>query len=168
MNIRHRAASHRALTLGALALALIPALALSQAAKPISTDGTDPKTWDPKSDGPIAAPGNHKVVYEDDNIRIMSVTVAPGASEPYHAHLKCAVLVFDQPTRIVNRAKGGKVLPDAEVWGAIPWQGANAPKAIPFVWLQPPEAAHSISNTDTRPLHLTRIEMKKGCDAPPK
>ncbi|HUO22466.1 MAG TPA: hypothetical protein VMU59_08115 [Caulobacteraceae bacterium] len=154
----------RAVAGAALAVALGAA---AQAAPPISTDGTDPKTWDPKTDGPIAAPANHKVVFESDTIRIMSVTVLPGQSEPLHAHLKCAVLVFDRPTKIVNRDGHGNVLTDAVVLAQIPWQAPGAPKQVPFVWLQPPEALHSITNIDTHALHLTRVEMKNGCDAPP-
>lgn len=135
--------------------------------RPISTDGTDPKTWDPKSDGPIAAPDNHKVVFENDTVRVISVTVLPGKSEPFHAHMKCAVLVFDRPVKVTDRDPQGHVEQDAVVWGAIPWLSDKAPKGVPFVWLQPPEAAHSITNNDTKVLHLTRIEMKKGCDTPP-
>lgn len=135
--------------------------------RPISTDGTDPKTWDPKSDGPIAAPQNHQVVFENDTVRVISVTVQPGATEPFHAHMKCAVLVFDRPVKVTDRDPQGHVEQQPVVWGAIPWLSATAPKGVPFVWLQPPEAAHSITNNDTKVLHLTRIEMKQGCDAPP-
>lgn len=149
-----------------LALALVIAPAALAAERPASSDGTDPKTWDPKLDGPIAAPANHQVVFENDNIRIMVVTVRPGETEAHHLHLKCSVLVFDQPTRVADRDAKGQAL-GAVVWGAIPWLGAGVPKNAPFVWLQPPEALHSITNNDTRAMHLTRIEMKKGCDAPP-
>jgi quercetin dioxygenase-like cupin family protein len=156
-----------------VSLAVLLILAASQpsfaADRPISTDGTDPKTWDARMDGPLAAPANHKVVFENDNIRIISVEVAPGASEPYHTHLKCAVLVFDQPVKVTDRDVKRRVeTGDPVVWGAIAWLGNAVPKSIPFVWLQPPEAAHSITNNDTRTLHLTRIEMKRGCEAPPR
>jgi hypothetical protein len=152
----------------AFALAVAASSICSAAELPRSSDGSDPKSWDPKSDGPIAAPANHQVVFENDNVRIMSVTVAPGATEPHHAHLKCAVLVFDQPVKVTDRDIDGRVETNPVLWGAIPWTDENAPKGVPFVWLQPPEASHSITNNDTRTLHLTRIEMKKGCAAPPR
>lgn len=154
--------------------AFIVAMAAAQMAwaadRPISTDGTDPRTWDPKTDGPIAAPGNHKVVFENETVRVISVTVLPGETEPFHAHMRCAVLVFDRPVKISDRHPGpskGQVEQNPVLWGAIPWLSDKAPKNVPFVWLQPPEATHSITNNDTKVLHLTRIEMKKGCDAPP-
>jgi hypothetical protein len=151
----------------AVAVVIAAAQAGWAADRPISTDGTDPKTWDPKSDGPIAAPENHQVVFENDTVRIISVTVKPGETEHVHAHLKCAVLVFDRPVKVTDRDRKGRVEQEPVLWGAIPWLGKAAPKGVPFVWLQPPEAAHAITNNDTRVLHLTRIEMKHGCDAPP-
>ena len=42
----------------------------------ISMDGSDPATWDPALDGVLAAPENHQVLYEDDVIRVISVTIA--------------------------------------------------------------------------------------------
>jgi hypothetical protein len=47
----------------------------------LSMDGTDPRTWDPALDGVLAAPENHKVLYEDEAIRIISVSIAPGATQ---------------------------------------------------------------------------------------
>ena len=47
--------------------------------KAISMDGTDPTTWDPALDGVLAAPENHAVLYEDDAIRVISVSIAAGA-----------------------------------------------------------------------------------------
>ena len=48
----------------------------------ISMDGSDPATWDPALDGVLAAPENHRVLYEDDVIRVISVSgpVALGAN----------------------------------------------------------------------------------------
>jgi hypothetical protein len=134
---------------------------------PISTDGSNPKSWDPKTDGPVAAPNNHKIIFENDNVRIISVTVPPGTKEPYHSHARCSVLVFDSPAKVTDSNRNGVASPPV-LWGSIAWMGDGVRKGIPFVWLQPPEALHSIANNDTHAVHLTRIEMKKGCDAPPK
>ena len=56
--------------------------------KAISMDGTDPTTWDPALDGVLAAPENHAVLYEDDAIRVISVSIAAGAIEKPH-HIDC-------------------------------------------------------------------------------
>ena len=35
----------------------------------------DPSTWDPALDAVIAAPANHKVVFENDRLRVLEVTL---------------------------------------------------------------------------------------------
>jgi hypothetical protein len=45
----------------------------------LSRDGTDPATWDPALDGVLAAQENHTVLYEDEAIRVISVSISPGA-----------------------------------------------------------------------------------------
>ena len=64
-----------------------------------SLDGTDPLTWDEQMDAVIAAPENHKVLYEDDTIRVISVSVLPGTQEKPHHHRWPSVFVID---RMVN------------------------------------------------------------------
>ena len=155
--------------LDVIAIAIIGSLIAVQAGAeqlPISTDGSDPKTWDSKTDGPLAAPENHKVIFENDNIRIMSVTVLPGAKEPYHSHLRCSVLVYDSPAQSRDYDAKGNLSPRVSL-AAIPWLGPDASNRPPLVFVQPPQAPHSIVNNDTHALHLTRIELKNGCESPP-
>lgn len=124
---------------------------------PISTDGTDSRTWDPALDAVIAAPKNHSVIYEDDDIRVLSVTVQPGEVEVPHHHRWPSVIVYDHPVKSENRDARGKVLPRKASAGGREW---------PPVIRVPPEAAHSVRNLDTVPLHLIRIEFKKGVSPP--
>ena len=66
----------------------------------ISMDGSDPATWDPALDGVLAAPENHTVLYEDDLIRVISVRVAPGATEKPHHHRFPSVFVIDRMVKL--------------------------------------------------------------------
>ena len=68
--------------------------------KAISMDGTDPATWDAALDGVFAAPENHAVLYEDDAIRIISVSIAAGAVEKPHHHRLPAVFVVDRLVKL--------------------------------------------------------------------
>ena len=63
-------------------------------------DGSDPATWDPALDGVLAAPENHTVLYEDDLIRVISVRVAPGATEKPHHHRVPSVFVIDRMVKL--------------------------------------------------------------------
>ncbi len=120
---------------------------------PISTDGTDPKTWDPKGDAIIAGKKNHVVIFEDSEIRVLSVTVQPGEVEVAHHHQWPSVIVFDRPTKRDNRDAKGNL---------IPVKSAGEKPQMPLVIRVPPEAAHSVTNLDTKVMHLIRVEFKNG------
>ena len=125
---------------------------------PISTDGTDPKLWEPKLDALKAGAKNHKVIFEDKEIRVLSVTVEPGEVEVAHHHQWPSVIVFDRPTKRENRDANGKLL--------VPKVSADGNKESPMVIRVPPEAAHSVTNLDTVPMHLIRVEFKNGFPKP--
>ena len=40
-------------------------------------DDADPSTWDPALDAVAAAPKNHKVIFENDRLRVLEVTLEP-------------------------------------------------------------------------------------------
>jgi len=133
--------------------ALLTTSVLAQDKKILSTDGSDPAKWDLKLDSPTAAPGNHKVIYENSEIRIQSVTVPPGTEEPYHLHPYASILVFDSlPKSMIDRdSKGNPITNEVTL---------AASKTFPLVVVQPPQALHSVKNNDTVPIHLIRIEGK--------
>ena len=118
----------------------------------LSMDGTDPASWDEELDAVIAAPSNHRVLYEDDAIRVLSVSIAPGEREPVHHHRWPAVFVIDRLVKL--RDFNG--------------QGEEIPLPIPSDFELPltvkllPQPAHSVLNEDTTPFHGTRVEFKSG------
>src|SRR5690349_9881196 len=66
--------------------------------------------WPNSMDAVQAAPGNHKVLYEDENVRILSVTVQPGEKENMHFHRWPSVLIFDSYPKLRNTTWDKKVL----------------------------------------------------------
>ncbi|QQV76371.1 hypothetical protein H5J25_12895 [Sphingomonas aliaeris] len=46
----------------------------------------------PDLDAVVAAPGNHKILLENDQVRVLQVEVAPGETEPVHEHRWPSVL----------------------------------------------------------------------------
>jgi predicted metal-dependent enzyme (double-stranded beta helix superfamily) len=119
----------------------------------ISMDGTDPASWDPQLDAVTAAPQHHQVLYEDDLIRVVSVSIAPGLQEPVHHHRWPSVFVIDRlPRRMRDFDGDGQEIPlPVEV-------GAELPLVVKFL----PQPAHSVRNEDDIPFHGTRIEFKQG------
>jgi predicted metal-dependent enzyme (double-stranded beta helix superfamily) len=119
----------------------------------ISMDGTDPAGWDPALDAVLAAPENHAVLYEDEAIRVLSVSIGPGEIEKPHHHRLPAVFVIDRLVKVrdFNGATGEEIpLP-------IP-KDVEFPITVKFL----PQPLHYVENLDTRPFHATRIEFKQG------
>ena len=122
----------------------------------ISMDGSDPATWDPALAAVLAAPENHKVLYEDDLIRVISVRLAPGATEKPHHHRFPAVFVIDRMVKL--RDFNG--ITNQEISLPIP-EDAVVPITLKFA----PQPLHYVKNLDTKPFHATRIEFKQGFPA---
>ncbi|OWK23117.1 hypothetical protein AJ87_41175 [Rhizobium yanglingense] len=59
------------------------------------TDQTNPARWDPALDAVVAAPANHKVLFENDNLRVLEVTLKSDEEEPVHHHRWPSVFIFD-------------------------------------------------------------------------
>lgn len=123
---------------------------------PASTDGTDPAKWNPALEATRAAPHNHKVIFENDDIRVLAVTVSPGEMEAAHHHPWPSVIVVDSLARFTDHDMTGK-----EIKLPLPEK-----IEMPLVLKLPPQAAHKVKNVDTKPLHLIRVEFKKGFSKP--
>jgi hypothetical protein len=113
----------------------------------------DPISWDPALDAVNAAPENHRVLYEDDNIRVLSVSIAPGGIEKPHHHRWPSVFVIDS---MVKKARdfdaNGNQIP-------LPVPTEFEP---PLIAKMPPQPIHYVSNDDSHAFHGTRIEFKRG------
>ena len=46
----------------------------------------DPSSWDPALDAVIAAPKHHKVLFENERLRVLEVTLEANDEEPIHHH----------------------------------------------------------------------------------
>lgn len=112
-------------------------------------------SWDypDELDAVVAAPNSHQVLLENDQVRVLEVTLEPGAHEPEHTHRWPSVMITDQPVRI--RYFTGQELthesPD-------PMPEESLPRTS---WLGP-EGPHSVHNLDqTKRMHAFRIEFKQ-------
>jgi hypothetical protein len=115
-----------------------------------------PKTakclWPATQDAVQAAPQNHRVMFENDKVRVLDVTVAPHTKEPMHAHCWASVLYVTEAGKYVDHGPDGKVLFDS--------RSLATPPKLPMVIYKDPEAPHAVENLDDKPLHLIRVEMK--------
>lgn len=118
----------------------------------------DPRTWDPKLDAVAAAPKHHKVIFENDNLRVLEVTLEPHDEEPVHHHRWPSVFVFDSVSGPIHdiAPDGTQLPPDRDVIQAVEkWDG----KGCLVVHMQP-QPAGRVHNASTKTVHGIRIEMK--------
>lgn len=103
--------------------------------------------WKPELDATTAAPDNHKVLFENDEVRVLEVTVAPGTREPMHVHRYPAVIYVDSTSHLIEHLQDGS----SHDVGVRP-SGVR--------WL-PVAQGHAMENVGTLPLHAIRVELKK-------
>ncbi len=142
----------RLLAASALCLGLSGPM-VAVAADPMVYGTGNPADFPKEKDAVAAAPGNHKVLLENDKVRVLDVTVAPGEVEPVHAHRWPSVLYFMAAGDFIDRDANGKVIFDSRTLAA--------PLVFPLVMYKEPEAPHTVENlSKTITLHLVRVELK--------
>ena len=103
-------------------------------------------------DGPIAAPANHRVVFENDRVRVLETVIPAGERTPIHTHLVPHVIVVRSGTDFIRRDAGGNVLVDTRTLPAF-----GGPDGV--LWsdgLGP----HSIENVGPDAVVVHAIEIK--------
>jgi hypothetical protein len=74
-----------------------------EAADPMVYGKGNPADWPKDKDALIAAPRNHKILLENDRVRVLDVTVAPGEVEAVHSHRWPSVLYFMAAGDFIDR-----------------------------------------------------------------
>ena len=108
--------------------------------------------WPQSTDAVAAAPDNHHVLLENDQVRVLDVVVPPHTKEPVHAHCSPSVLYITEASAFIDHDEIGKVLLDT--------RELKAPLTFPMTMWKGPEAPHSVENLSAKPLHLIRVELK--------
>ena len=114
----------------------------------------NPSDWPKHQDAVVSAKKNHKILLENEEVRVLEVTVLPGETEAIHHHQWPSVLYITQASDFVDRDGSGNVIFDTR----------KLPESLkfPLTMYKEPEAPHSIENlSKTVSIKLVRVEMKK-------
>jgi hypothetical protein len=118
----------------------------------------DPSTWDPALDAVVAAPKHHKVIFENERLRVLEVTLDSNDEEPIHHHRWPSVFVFDQVQGPIHdfAPDGTKLPPNRDVMQAIQsWNGQGC-----LVVNMAPQPLGRVFNASGKTVHGIRVEMK--------
>lgn len=113
----------------------------------------NPADWPKELDAVIAAPDNHKILMENDRVRVLEVTMAPTTIEPLHSHQWPSVLYIQSAGDFIDRDAEGEIILDTRT---LP-----EPMTFPMTMWKAPEAPHSAENlSETQTIRLIRVEIK--------
>ena len=103
-------------------------------------------------DGIVAAPEHHRVLFENERVRVIETWVPRGAVTALHTHLAPAAQYVVSGSHFVRRGPGGEVMLDTRTTDP------------PFVW--PPvlwsdgTPAHTLENVGDHELVVISVELK--------
>ena len=116
----------------------------------------DPISWATELDALQAAPRNHRVLFENDAIRVLRVEVQPRERENAHHHRWPSVMVVDSLCKFVDYDQEGR-----EIRLPMPEK-----IELPLVLRLPPQPVHAVQNVGESPCAAIRVEFKKPPLAP--
>jgi hypothetical protein len=143
-------------TLGAVGLAWAQ-LAQAPAAAPVPSGWS----WSPFLDAVQAAPKSHRVLIDNEKVRVLEVVVQPGQKEPIHTHQWPSVTYVTSPAPVRYYSatlSNGRWVEKGDD-GATSGSSANPNRPRPPQYLEP-EGPHALENMGTAPYRALRVEIK--------
>ena len=102
-------------------------------------------------DGVAAAPDHHKVIFENEVVRVLETTIRAGDTTPLHTHLTPTVLYVVSGSHFIRRGEDGTVVVDTR---------ADPDFVMPRVLYAPGIARHTLENPGPDNLVLIGVELK--------
>jgi mannose-6-phosphate isomerase-like protein (cupin superfamily) len=102
-------------------------------------------------DGVIAAPDNHRVLFENDAVRVLETTIAAGEVTPLHTHLAPTVMYVVSGSHFVRRDEHGATMVDTR---------SNPDFVLPKVLYAQSTPKHTLENTGADDLVVIGVELK--------
>jgi predicted metal-dependent enzyme (double-stranded beta helix superfamily) len=108
--------------------------------------------WPDSLDALTAAPDYHRLLLENDHVRVLEVCIKPGQIVPVHTHRWPSVVHVKSASDFLRRDAEGKLVFDS--------RSAGAPQKAPDVAWTPPLPPHSVENIGASEIHLVSVELK--------
>jgi hypothetical protein len=101
-------------------------------------------------DGVIAAPDHHRVLFENDVVRVIETTIRAGDTTPVHTHLAPTAMYVISGSHFVRRDPEGAVMLDTR---------ADPGFVLPRVMYSPGTPRHTLENTGPDDLVVIGVEL---------
>jgi hypothetical protein len=109
-------------------------------------------TWPESLDALTAAPDYHRVILENERVRVLDTSIPAGDHTPIHTHRWPGVLYVLSWSDFVRYDDKGNVLLDSRTVEAL--------KTPPTVLWSAPLPPHSLENVGGADLHVISVELK--------
>ncbi len=119
----------------------------------IASTGEQSWPWPDSLDALIAAPDHHRLLLENEAVRVLEVHIPPGQFVPVHTHRWPSVIFTLSAADFIRRDAEGKLLLDTRV--------TPFPSPRPAAEWLPPLLPHSVENVGTTGIRLFSVELKR-------
>jgi hypothetical protein len=110
--------------------------------------------WPPSLDALVAAPAHHRLLFENEHVRVLDTRIDPGDRTPVHTHCWPAAHCILSWSDFVRRDADGTVLVDTREQAT-----ASTPPQAMWGEALPP---HSLENVGRSAIHVISTELKCG------
>src|SRR6478672_181754 len=107
--------------------------------------------WPESLDALVAAPAHHRLLFENEHVRVLDTRIAPGEQTPVHTHRWPATHCVLSWSDFIRRDAEGAILVDTR-------QGATSPPPL-AMWGEA-LAPHSLENVGATLIHIISTELK--------
>ena len=109
--------------------------------------------WPDSLDALIAAPKHHKLLFENERVRLLEVRIAPGEVTAVHTHRWPSAIYVARQSDFIRRDGEGNMLFDSRTVGPPPTE--------PMVQWVGPLPPHSVENVGNVEILLITTELKE-------
>lgn len=112
-----------------------------------------PWPWPDSLDALKAARDYHRLLFENERVRVLEVRIGPGQFVPVHTHRWPSVICVVSASDFLQRDSEGKLLFDSRTVGP--------PPVKPMAQWVPPLPPHSVENIGSAEIVLITTELKE-------
>jgi hypothetical protein len=114
----------------------------------------DPASWPVELDAMIAAPGYHRLLFENERVRVLRVRIPRGETVPVHTHRWPCMMYIERWSDFIRRDEMGRIIFDSRKAGPAPEPGTA-------IW-SAPLPPHSAENVGSGEILNLIVELKEG------